>query len=244
MIMKLFITGKSSVDFNNPVIYNSLVGDFENVIFPTLLNPPEIGAKVPPILSMSSEISFTFIQALRDVVSEFHNNRTNPLLTLLKHKSGEINPDDFNEISLQVKTLNETIEELSDVVEIKHDIKQTINDAVGDAYSPNSLSIKSDLSDEAEYLFQSLKLYIAESNDGYEGSIHEMSLGGANLIYLTLKLLEFKYQKAHQSIANFLLIEEPEAHIHTHIQKSLFDKLKYTKTQINIFNSFISYIRS
>lgn len=59
-----------------------------------------------------------------------------------------------------------------------------------------------------------------------------MSLGGANLLYLTLKLLEFKYQHANQSIANFLLIEEPEAHIHTHIQKSLFEKIKYDNTQI------------
>jgi putative ATP-dependent endonuclease of OLD family len=59
-----------------------------------------------------------------------------------------------------------------------------------------------------------------------------LSLGGANLIYLTLKLLEFKYQKVKQSFANFLLIEEPEAHIHTHIQKTLFDRLIFADTQV------------
>lgn len=57
-------------------------------------------------------------------------------------------------------------------------------------------------------------------------------MGGANLIYLTLKLLEFKYQREKLAIANFLLIEEPEAHIHNHIQKTLFDRISYNDAQI------------
>jgi len=235
------LTGKSTADFNDQLCYKSLVGDFESVSFPSQLNPPEMGGRVPAILSMPNEISFTYVQALRDVVSDFRGNRTNPLLTLLKSKSGDIKEEGFDPIVSQVRALNESIEGLTDVIDVRNDIKQTINDAVGDAYSPNELSIKSDLSDEAEQLFQSLKLFVSESDDGYEGAIHEMSLGGANLIYLTLKLLEFKYQKINQSIANFLLIEEPEAHIHTHIQKSLFDKINYPNTQI-IYSTHSSHI--
>ncbi|NWF39822.1 AAA family ATPase [Mariprofundus sp. NF] len=235
------VTGKSSADFNDSSVYKRLVGDFVGVQFPAQLDPPEIGSRMPPILSMSKEVSFTFIQALRDVVSDFHNNRRNPLLTLLKRKSGEVDPAEFGPIANQVDVLNSSIEALSDVIEIRGDIHTTINNTVGDAYSPVSLSIKSDLSDEAEQLFQSLKLFIAESDDGHEGAIHEMSLGGANLIYLTLKLLEFKYQKANQSIANFLIVEEPEAHIHTHIQKSLFDKINYTNAQV-IYSTHSSHI--
>jgi putative ATP-dependent endonuclease of OLD family len=124
---------------------------------------------------------------------------------------------------------------------IRTDIRNTIKDAAGETYSPSSLSIRSDLSDEAERLFQSLKLFVGESEKGYEGAIHELSLGGANLIYLTLKLLEFKYQKIKQSFANFLLIEEPEAHIHTHIQKTLFDKLNYLDTQV-IYSTHSTHI--
>src|SRR5690606_23432846 len=63
-------------------------------------------------------------------------------------------------------------------------------------------------------------------------TINELSLGGANLIYLTLKLLGFKYQREKIAIANFLLIEEPEAHIHTHIQKTLFDRIAYDDAQV------------
>lgn len=234
-------TGKSEADFNNPTFYKTVVGDFESVKFNNELEFPAIGIRIPVVLSISKEISFTFIQALRDVVADFHNNRTNPLLTLLKSKSGEIDPVIFKPITDMVKNLNDSIEQLPDVQSVRIDIKDTIKDAAGETYSPSSLSIKSDLSNEADKLFQSLKLFVGESDETYEGAIHELSLGGANLIYLTLKLLEFKYQKAKQSFANFLLIEEPEAHIHTHIQKTLFDKLNFPDTQI-IYSTHSTHI--
>lgn len=234
-------TGKSEADFNDEAFYQQMVGDFENVKFNEELEFPAIGCKIPVILSVSKEISFTFVQALRDVVADFQNNRTNPLFTLLKSKSGEIDPVLFQPIADLVKGLNSSIEKLPDVQSVRADITETIKDAAGETYSPSSLSIKSDLSEEAAQLFQSLKLFVGESEEEYEGAIHELSLGGANLIYLTLKLLEFKYQKAKQSFANFLLIEEPEAHIHTHIQKTLFDKLNYSDTQI-IYSTHSTHI--
>ncbi|MGE8421860.1 MAG: ATP-dependent nuclease [Sphingobacterium siyangense] len=227
-----FFAGKSTADFSDPAVYKELVGDFENVIFPSAIDASKFGSKIPHQLSVAKEISFTFIQALRDVVSDFHNNRTNPLLGLLKNKSGEINEAEYKPISDLVNDLNQSIESLPDVQNIRLDIKSTIQDAVGLTYSPSSLSIKSSVPDEAEKLLQSLKLFIGEPGEEYEGGIHELSLGGANLIFLTLKLLEFKYRKSKDTFANFLIIEEPEAHIHNHIQKTLFDKLDYGDTQI------------
>ncbi|SHE76218.1 ATP-dependent nuclease [Dysgonomonas macrotermitis] len=227
-----FFTGKSIADFNDPDVYKELVGDFENVIFPETIDASKFGAKIPHQLSVSREVSFTFIQALRDVVSDFHNNRTNPLLTLLKNRSGEINADDYQPISDLVDELNNSIEQLDDVQDIRKDIKKTIQDAVGLTYSPSSMSIKSSVPSDADKLLQSLKLFIGEPDENYEGGVHELSLGGANLIFLTLKLLEFKYRKSKETFANFLVIEEPEAHIHNHIQKALFDKLDYGDTQI------------
>lgn len=235
------LTGKSNVDFADDDVYSSIVGDFENAIFPQRVSSNDIGSPLPQVLSLSSEVSLTFIKALRDVVSDFKNYRTNPLLRLLQLRSKDIDNDEFEPIVNTVETLNSSIEELSDVTNIRKDIKSTLSEALGDTYSPASLSIKSGLSSAAEELFQSLKLFVDESENGHEGGIHEMSLGGANLIFLTLKLLEFKYQKPEETIANFLLIEEPEAHIHTHIQKTLFDKIDYENTQI-IYSTHSSYI--
>ncbi len=234
-------TGKSSVDFSEDEIYKELVGDFENVNFSFDIDESKFGIKIPNQLSVSKEISFTFIQALRDVLSDFHNNRTNPLLNLLKTQSDKINEDDFEPISQQVVDLNQSIEGLDDVKQIRTDIKTTIKEAVGETYAPSSLSIKSNLSSEAEKLLQSLRLFIGEPQEDYEGGIHELSLGGANLIYLTLKLLEYKYRKSSDVFANFLLIEEPEAHIHTHIQKTLFNNLDFDETQI-IYSTHSTHI--
>ena len=234
-------TGKSTADFNDDDVYKELVGDFQNVNFSFEIDEEKFGIQIPNQLSISREISFTFIRALRDVVSDFHNNRTNPLLFLLRTQSEKINNDDFEPISQQVVALNRAIEELPDVQRVRTDIKDTIKEAVGQTYSPSSLSIKSSLSDDAEKLLQSLRLFIGEPDEDYEGGIHELSLGGANLIYLTLKLLEYKYRKNIDTFANFLLIEEPEAHIHTHIQKTLFDNLDFTETQI-IYSTHSTHI--
>jgi len=167
-------TGRSWADFSDPSVYKKIVGDFDNCIFSSETEFPEIGAKVPGFLSVTKEVSLTFIQALRDVVSEFHNNRTNPLFTLLKSKSGEINPATMEPITEMVHELNASIEELEDVQSVRNHIRETIKDAAGETYSPASLSIKSDLPEEADKLFQSLRLFVGESEEGYEGAIHEL----------------------------------------------------------------------
>lgn len=226
-----FFTGRSDADFTDPVHYKALVGDFEMVVFPAVTSPLA-GSPIPNQLSVSKEVSFTFVKALRDVVSDFSGNRQNPLLNLLKRKSEEIDRDKYKLITDKVKQLNNDIEVLKDVQDVRGDIRDTIVETAGEAYAPASLHIKSDLPSEADKLFQSLKLFVGENDERYAGDISELSLGGANLIYLTLKLLEFKYQRQRETAANFLIIEEPEAHIHTHIQKTLFENIDFENTQI------------
>jgi len=235
------ITGRSTADFSNDDVYKAIVGDFENVIFPRDVSNNIIGTKLGSYFSIYDDISFTYIKALRDVVSDFHNNRTNPLLQLLKAKSGDINRQEFEKIVATVQKLNGDIESLSDVSQVRNDIHNTLVSAAGYSYSPKSMSIESGISEKAEEIFQSLSLRVGEDESMYEGSIHEISLGGANLIFLALKLLSFKYQQRRETFANILLIEEPEAHIHTHIQRTLFQNLEYQDTQI-IYSTHSTHI--
>ncbi|WP_029069166.1 ATP-dependent nuclease [Jonesia quinghaiensis] len=240
------IMGRGTADLTDLDTYRRIVGDFDSVIFSRDENGhapdfPELGVSVPRYFSLAKEFSFSYIAALRDVVRDFQINRNNPLRVLLNAKSEEIPPGDFDSIVAQVEVLNSAIESRNDVTEIRDEIRSTFKQTVGETYSPTSLSIKSELPLEATRLFQSLKLYVGEHGETYEGGLNELSLGGANLVFLTLKLLEFQYRSARKAIANFLIIEEPEAHIHTHVQKTLFERVEYRNTQI-IYSTHSTHI--
>lgn len=227
--------GRGNIDFSNDENYLKYVGNFDSISFP---NPDEEKTDIYGIrmysISIPNEFACTFAKALRDVESDLRSYKDNPLLSLLRNKEKNISIEKKNEIEEHVKNLNTQISNLEEVQNISNGITNTIKDAVGETYAPN-INIKSELPAEMEKLLQSLKLWVGDPDeDGHEGRLWELSLGGANLIYLSLKLLEFERIKRQDKIANFILIEEPEAHIHTHIQKTLFQKLNKEKTQVFI----------
>lgn len=227
--------GRSGVDFSDEEVYSEFVGDFNTVKFP---NPDDARADIYGIrtygYSIPNEFACTFAKALRDVESDLRSYRDNPLVSLLRDKEKNIDVGKKNEIADKVQNLNDDISNLDEVKGVSTGISSTIKGAVGETYAPN-VNIRSELPSEMERLLQSLKLWVGDPDEeGYEGRLWELSLGGANLIYLSLKLLEFEKVKKEDKIANFILIEEPEAHIHTHIQKTLFNKINKDNTQVFI----------
>lgn len=232
---EVVFTGRGNVDFSDDTSYYSYIGDFDTITFP---DPDDEKSDVYGIkmfgVSIPNEFACTFAKALRDVESDLKSFRNNPLINLLRDKESKIEIAEKENIEQQVEKLNQDISQLEEVKNVSDGIGLSVKEAVGETYAPN-ISIKSELPDEMERLLQSLKLWVGDPDEvGHEGRLWELSLGGANLIYLSLKLLEFEKVKRPNKIANFILIEEPEAHIHTHIQKTLFDKIKKDDTQIFI----------
>lgn len=227
---------KALADFSKDDIYTKYVGDFENIEFPNPDKDPDdqLGCFPPKIFSIQKELSCTFIKALRDVIYDLKNTRYNPLLILLKEQAKDINNIKSANITDKIKNLNKDISELDEIKTVSKGIKSTLKSTAGTTFAPN-IDIKSELPDDMEKLLHSLTLWVGDYNDGdYQGQIKELSLGGANLIYLSMKILEYEFKKSTDKIANFLLIEEPEAHIHTHLQKTLFERCGYNRTQIII----------
>ncbi|MBW7990812.1 MAG: AAA family ATPase [Planctomycetes bacterium] len=228
--------GRGTVDFENNEDYKRYVGDFEEIVFPDPENKQDdvFGVKLPHGISIPSEVSCTYVKALRDVESDLRSFHRNPLVNLLRGQEKTVKIEEKDAILKNIDDLNAKISNLKEVKKINIGVERSIEEAVGSTYSPN-IEIKSELPNEMDKLFQSLNLWVGDPDqEGYKGKLWELSLGGANLIYLSLKLLEYERVKSGDRVANFLLIEEPEAHIHTHIQKTLFNNLPKNRTQVII----------
>lgn len=237
------LSGRAKVDFLNDDEYAEIIGNFESYTFP---DPDEDDLEklgVRTTNPIHAEITCTFVQALRDAVSDLRGYRNNPLLALLRGIEASIESDDAKRITTAVADLNNDISSLSEIREIASGIQSTLNKTVGHTFSP-SVSIESMLPDKIDKLLQRLAVTVGDDIEvDYRGDLSELSLGGANLIYLALKLLEYELKLSSDRVAHFLLIEEPEAHIHAHIQKTLFENQSTKRTQI-ILSTHSTHISS
>ena len=194
--------GKGGVDFSNIEDYRECAGDFKTLRFP---NPNDdeiskkVGTRVQNIFYMPREFNTSYIDALRDVQRSFQGQYRNPLRDILEIESSGIENDpSFNNIVKMAGQLNDLINKNGKVSNLANNVLSTYKEAVGSIYSPGTLSIKSQLPVEAKDLFHALSIYIGglySAQGNYQGSIDELSLGHANMLYISLKLLEFKAQK-------------------------------------------------
>jgi putative ATP-dependent endonuclease of OLD family len=225
------VTGRGRGNFIDDAEYQNFAGNPETGEYP---DPDEddqdrIGVRTG---QMYQEVACTFVPALRDVVAELRGYRNNPLLTLLRGMESEIKLEEAEAIIQKVDDLNTDISGLKEIQELATGIETALRKTVGLTYGAG-VTITSALPNSLEKILQRLSVLVGDQqHSSYRGEIQEQSLGGANLIYLALKLLEYEIKLSSDRVAHFLLIEEPEAHIHTHIQKTLFANLPSEKTQV------------
>lgn len=236
--------GRGSADFCDDETYKTLVGDFTNFSFP---NPDEedsvlLGTPANQFI-FKNDFACTYAKALRDVIGDLKNPRTSPLLRLLSNLN--IDESSTEAVSSTIRDLNLHITNLREIKELAVGVSQSLHRTVGHTYAPR-IEINSNLSDDFKQTLKALNIRAGELMDeDYIGDLNEMSLGGANLLYLALKLEEYsKLDHDQNKAAHFLLIEEPEAHLHNHIQKTLFQKYHYHENTQIILTTHSSHISS
>ena len=236
---EFYYTSRSQTDFTSPEVYKTLVGDFESGKYanPESISLDMLGTKID-ILNVWQHISVSFIDALRDAESELKKNK-NPIRRVFDSIQSQISSEDKDNIREKIRQLNTTISSIQQIANIGDKISGKLHEIVGLVYSPE-ITVESRIKEDVE----SIAKYLSVSPSG-NIDIDILGLGHLNILYIALKLVEFEYNRNHE-ILNIMIIEEPEAHIHTHIQKTLFDSLKvsseYTQVIMTTHSTHLSEV--
>ncbi len=206
--------------------YKMIVGDFKNLIFPDSDIQDDkkiIGNRANDVNDI---INVTYIPAIRDVNNELtHDN--NFFIKMVKEISKEIKEEKWSEIFEKFNNINEDLNNIDEFNNFIKEIEKVINDTVGDVYNSNvSFDINMPINTDNIIKYFSLK----GKNEEKSFNLSNNSLGENNVVYLALKLKESQMERGHtKKLLNIILIEEPEAHLHKHLQQSLFEGIKNNK---------------
>lgn len=227
---EFYYTSRSQTDFTDKDIYKSIVGDLENgeCSDPDEDDDEVLGCKLN-IVDVQDHISVVFIDALRDVANELGKPK-NPIRRIIESVESLIKESEIDTIKSEIIKLNRSISEVDQVKLVGKKINEKLLDMIGMVYSPEII-LESGLKDDINSLSRYLFMKPSKQND-----IDSLGLGHLNMIYMALKIVEYEVNRTRELI-NIMIIEEPEAHIHTHIQRTLFDKLKVTKDYTQIITT-------
>lgn len=227
---EFYYTSRSQADFTDENVYKSIVGD---ICAGQYVNPEDDDQSVPgskiDIMNVWQHISTVFIDALRDVESELRKPK-NPIRQIIDTIEGNIEETDIDDIKRKISELNQKISHIPQVSDIGSQVNQKLLEMIGAIYSPE-IKLESRLKED----FATLARYLTISPSNQK-DIDLLGLGHLNILYIAMKLVEFEVNR-NRELLNIMIIEEPEAHIHTHIQKTLFNNLQVTHTYTQVVMS-------
>ena len=173
-------------------------------------------------------LQMELFHALRDCERELKNSNRSPIRAFLDDVSDNLTEQQKVSIAAGFEQTQGALDAVPSIDNIAVNINNMLETIVG-ANHVTQVSLKLAPQD-INKLVRSLQLLI----DAGTRTISQASTGSSNILFLTLKLLKLQHsiQQGEQEFT-FLAIEEPEAHLHPHIQRLLFDYFYNSEANLN-----------
>ena len=165
-------------------------------------------------------LRFEFLDALRDAKTELIASNDYRLLYKVLNNRPE---NKFEDLKEQLTVLNEKVKENTELKEIQKQISTYLK----------KISLDSDDNNKVEFLFSKVdetellkKLSLIYGNDPV--NVERNGLGRNNLLYISLIISHLTNSANNNTKVFFRLvgIEEPESHLHPHLQQHLADNIQ------------------
>lgn len=163
------------------------------------------------------ELPMDYLSALRDAEGDLLNWRRSPLRPIIEELTASLDEKTRKELQQLVSNAQSTLARRPEVSAAAGKVYGRLVEMVGKEHAV-SLTLGATPTN-VDVLLRGLRLLI----DGGARGIGDASLGTANLLFLTLKGLELERAvEAGERSHTFLAIEEPEAHLHPHVQRLVY----------------------